>query len=942
MTETTKEEIASFLLSKGYYLTALEYYQELLEDDGTELESLRTHFITNMPTTNQQDPIRVLKVAVAGGQRDDLDGVSKDKIKPHERKILNHLLKAYLQAHGYKYTVVSFSEENTDDVRTWSELGVQGPEPPSLLTIYRYFFENGDSGFQGVLSKTMSEISKLKKEREEHDGQWRDAKARLQRERDDLQTKIKEYEATIEMLKSRTTLTASMGMPMMPSTSTTTTDNTITSPVKSSRSSMRGSSVNESALSVMRRTYRSLVTRRRQTVAFRIAVNDDDSEASARIAEEVERLRAVDSSDNVAKLVRVLANALPHILSGVLLVKREELIPVILVVIMNHTDETTRFAMTKMLFNLIKRPNEIQRHAIMKGCMALASIVGPSRTETEILSQCWEQLSEKHPERRVLVADSCGCLAQFASPELRISLVLSILQQLGTDKSSLVRVAVAKNFSLLINFFETDDKYNQVEESFKALLYDAEAEEEFKMPEVDVLKIEKLLKCFTSITPRIHQSILSSSPFEKDARNIEAEYDRQEALYQYQLNKPTEGGAEHANSNNASGSSTRTSNGKSSSEEVSILGTQEVSKLHAQFDQYLLSIVTNEVPSTSEWSSLAWVANDFITRFINILYCIPIANVSLIALFSKAFNVFCTEFGAIFTKRIIKNAFQKEFQKDNRATGVLVSLEPTELSGFLSDIVVQIAMEDRGWEHSSLPALVRCIELLCGNVFDRKKDVGDTLCNLATNPSNQVRSCILNLFKVIIPLFTPQQISSSIVPKLISLSTDPDRDVRFVCIGALTIALSQISDDSTLEKIAIAIEKILDDKNHRIEGEFVKSMTKIIPTVKQRFRDSFILPKIAEYARRNNNNPSPDHRKEMSQILFDAVRAFISVTLSKDLLQEQIHPTLKLLLNDAYLHDASFKSMVLSSIELLENGIKDDLRANLARKKPAASSSVGS
>jgi hypothetical protein len=50
---------------------------------------------------------------------------------------------------------------------------------------------------------------------------------------------------------------------------------------------------------------------------------------------------------------------------------------------------------------------------IMDGCVALSRIIGQDRTGSELLPQCWEQISSKHKERRVLVAESCGALAPF-------------------------------------------------------------------------------------------------------------------------------------------------------------------------------------------------------------------------------------------------------------------------------------------------------------------------------------------------------------------------------------------------------------------------------------------------------------------------------------------------------------------------------------------------
>lgn len=85
-----------------------------------------------------------------------------------------------------------------------------------------------------------------------------------------------------------------------------------------------------------------------------------------------------------------------------------------------HPDNSIRDSLTHTLFNLIKRPDDKQRRIIMdvgcclscitlwvvisayvilhhfisfQACVSLAKNVGEMRTETELLPQCWEQVS---------------------------------------------------------------------------------------------------------------------------------------------------------------------------------------------------------------------------------------------------------------------------------------------------------------------------------------------------------------------------------------------------------------------------------------------------------------------------------------------------------------------------------------------------------------------
>ena len=53
------------------------------------------------------------------------------------------------------------------------------------------------------------------------------------------------------------------------------------------------------------------------------------------------------------------------------------------------------------------------RKMIVCGCVAFAKHVGSVRLESELLPQCWEQITHKYHERRLLVAECCGALAPY-------------------------------------------------------------------------------------------------------------------------------------------------------------------------------------------------------------------------------------------------------------------------------------------------------------------------------------------------------------------------------------------------------------------------------------------------------------------------------------------------------------------------------------------------
>ena len=81
-----------------------------------------------------------------------------------------------------------------------------------------------------------------------------------------------------------------------------------------------------------------------------------------------------------------------------------------------------------------------------------------------LLSQLWEQLNDKHIERRILVAEACFKLAPYIHNDLRSSFIFSILKQLiEQDKSEQVRISATKSLALLItNHVSDENKFTQV------------------------------------------------------------------------------------------------------------------------------------------------------------------------------------------------------------------------------------------------------------------------------------------------------------------------------------------------------------------------------------------------------------------------------------------------------------------------------------------------
>lgn len=134
-------------------------------------------------------------------------------------------------------------------------------------------------------------------------------------------------------------------------------------------------------------------------------------------------------------LVHTLSLSLLKIIPNIILNKREDVIPLLISAVHLNTNASERDKLLQQLFNLKKKPSDTERIMILTGNMkfftnismlfkygffftglvGIARFSGENLVENEILPQCWEQLTDKHVERRLLVAEACTALIPYVS-----------------------------------------------------------------------------------------------------------------------------------------------------------------------------------------------------------------------------------------------------------------------------------------------------------------------------------------------------------------------------------------------------------------------------------------------------------------------------------------------------------------------------------------------
>lgn len=171
--------------------------------------------------------------------------------------------------------------------------------------------------------------------------------------------------------------------------------------------------------------------------------------------------------------VELTGDALPRIVPQMLVGARELAVPILSACTVLSKSSRQRDTLLAQLFNLKKRPSPEERHAIISGVVNVAAWAGHTITEAELLPQCWEQLSNKCTERRLLVAETCCALVPHVSSAMRSSLLMSMLQQLLSDREPVVRESAVIALAVLVSRCDDSDKYAQCEQLTLAAVVDS-------------------------------------------------------------------------------------------------------------------------------------------------------------------------------------------------------------------------------------------------------------------------------------------------------------------------------------------------------------------------------------------------------------------------------------------------------------------------------------
>ncbi|XP_063951492.1 RAB11-binding protein RELCH-like isoform X1 [Lytechinus pictus] len=638
------------------------------------------------------------------------------------------------------------------------------------------------------------------------------------------------------------------------------------------------------------------------------------------------------------EVVEMLARCLPHIIPNVLLAKREELVPLILCTASSHPEAKERDQLLNLLFNLIKKPDEDQRQIILSGCVAFAKHVGPTKAESELLPQCWEQITHKYLERRLLVAESCGALSPYLPKEICSSLVLSMLQQMLEDRAEEIRGSAVKSLGLVFSLIDDTDKYNQGLDlllkalgdssdsvvnatqqvflsAFAAWAQDLDRLEtnlistvlkrlevtaiDLQRPKPDLLQGERLIEHYAHtlqcLVPALYANILKTGPFEEQLQNGVEEDGEEEELEVTRFPKPL-----------------------CSLHNLTIImgDKRRLIRLMKAFEAY--TIQEGDVES---WPSYNWLTNEYIPRLLEVAGRLDASHTNCVRALTKLFVHICKTFGPAFTDTKVTPKFQAVLNVPKEQYHTLVrsgqsAVAKATLPVFVCGVLGSHHREDD--RHQISHYLQEAIVIL-GQCQAPQDSVHLAFNDLHANPTyhelllatlwscvvhtaSSVRIVTARLFELLAKGINESLVSSRVVPALITLSGDSDVSVRVATIPAFGTILENTNQKETLDRVYTQFQTFLDDTNytqeHSLMVQVIHTLAKIGPNAEPKFRDEFILPRLAAMAYTNSQSTNDVNRAEVAMALFEAYSAISCCFLSVDLIRDAMLPGLRCLRKD--------------------------------------------
>ncbi|KAF5306430.1 hypothetical protein FQR65_LT07342 [Abscondita terminalis] len=990
----TYQEIASKLINDRLLLTALELHTELVES-GKELRLLRDYFSNpgNFEIQSQQDSPSSISRSGSQVTLDSLDltrysedgerGVDErvavlefelrkaretisalrnnltvaiesetstpdkktnrvsisDCIKPHEQRALNFLINEYLLSYGYKLTSITLLMKMRD-FEDWDDVGLNISKPAELLVLYREGLKQTGQNCVHAQAQTdfvddkaelqievlNVEVQKLSSKILELSTKVIDLQnenVRLCHENEDLASRKVEYSTLDSHSKNSSSDDNSpehfeiIDRGVLPIKKQDTYDNvsnnslnewtnlTITTP------EIVDEVIEEKLMDEKIDSPHYYKNSRQLPKSFKKEL------LSYSLINKIEN-QVFENVTNKA-LVHVISQALLRIIPNIILNKREEVIPLLVCLVYLN-------------------PNASERDKLLQQHISIARCSGENLVENEILPQCWEQLTHKYLERRLLVVEACIVLIPYVSSSIRNSLMLSMLQQMLEDREESVREVVVRAMAFIVAFCDDADKYWQCEELAIRTLQDtsdavvsisakvlfpvlAQWALSLERLQSDLIKqllykLNKHLKDEGSETQAVHLVnvidnlfpfiLLYVCSYHKILDHIEKDMTieiRPDVLTLCSnLSNPTNF---HE-------------------------GDLSVGMILYEFDKFIV-----EHPNTS-WPQLDWLIDIVLPDLINNLNHVDVTHQSLLQSFITFQQHICIFFGRNFTQTKIYPLYNTRIQNLEQILSSFNQYSPS-----LSIIPVYLISVLSFCDHVELSNVLKrftCALPLCGTPLDCLEISAKGLCTIGlqeivviclwdgvVHQRPLVRAAVAGLFGTIIRHCGESLLASKVTPALVTLANDSDVLVRTATVPGLGNLITECSVPEIHDKAYMQLQTCLSDpnskENHTFLRQLVVTLGNISNNCKPHFRDDVILPQLSSLSTYTCQMSNQTRKVDMVLALLEAFSNTIYSPLSKQILNSVVLPGLRSL--EAVVNENSsllpHRETIISMIREAEN-----------------------
>ncbi|XP_074035175.1 RAB11-binding protein RELCH homolog isoform X2 [Leptinotarsa decemlineata] len=870
--------------------------------------------------------------------KDNSRNINIGGIKPHEQRALNFLINEYLLLHSYKLTSITFADENQNqDFDDWDDVGLNISKPPELLALYR-----------DGLKQTVQNSASVSTQTDESDDQkavenFGETIQNIELQTSNKSGNIVKLQGEIKQLCSnQKTPAIDSASTEIPYTNRTEIDKESTD---SSDPPERFEFIDKNVYLEKKRdsivtlednvSNNSFDTSDWTNLSLPIEIKESNSQTENKCRSLDRDLRLKCSKDpflhevylacyidmpekqdpNIEEIlkknviddsfVRLVSMLLLKMIPNLILNKREEVIPLLVGSIHLNPKASERDKLLQQLFNLKKKPSTEERRMILSGLLSVAKYSGENLVENEILPQCWLQLTHKHVERRLLVAEACIILIPFLSEPIRNSLCLSMLQQMLEDKEDAVRETVIKALALLVALCDDKDKYCQCEQLALSTLNDSSnsvvnTSTQILFPVLGKWALEegllinslmkKLLNTLsyhvknTESTSKVNLSsdkilrminvidnlltflMMSVACYESIICNIEKDM-AMELRYDFK-------------------------NVCSCLTNPEFFSRSEISSgvVLYEFDKYI-----NDNPNIS-WPELDWIIDVMLPDIFNNLHYIETSQQQLLQSFINFFSHFCIVFGSSFSKFKIRPILHNKIQSLEQVMSSFNQFNPS-----LNIIPVYLTVLSYSGEYDELSNVLKnliCALPLCGSPLDcleitvkrlcvagLQEVVVDCLWAGITHQRPLVRAASATLISGIIGLCSRELLRTKVTAALVTLATDNDVLVRTAAIPALGTLISDCSIADIHDKVYMQLQSFISDpnlkENHALLRQLIVTLGTIAINCSLPFRYDVIFPQLSSYSSYMSQMKNQTRKIDMALALVEAYKNIIYSPLNE-------------------------------------------------------------